>query len=328
MIDADSLAIPAVAQKTPRQGIWQRWRRRRRERTRAARSVETPPELADALVTAAEERNPAPSVPLLPRATISNSGSHLVMAYLLGPFTLVVNGQPIEAWHGTRGRSVLKYLLAHHGRPVPRDVLMDAFWRDIGHAAARNSLNVALSNLRRTLRPALGDVQPILHEAGAYRLNPDLDLWVDVDEFEQRAERGFQLHAAGELAGAASELARATSLYRGPYQEDDPYAETAILTRDRLRVLFLEVLDQLGDVAFVQGRYDDCIALAQAMLGHDRCREDAHRRIMRCYGRQSRTDLALRQYQACVAALRDELDVEPSPASTELYAAIRQHRAV
>jgi len=171
-------------------------------------------------------------------------------------------------------------------------------------------------------------VSPILYQAGSYRLNPDLDLWVDVDEFEDRATRGFQLHSAGELPAAATELARAASLYRGAYEEDDPFAETAILTRERLRVLFLEVLDRLGDVAFVQGRYDECISFAQTMLVHDRCREDAHRRIMRCYGRQGRTDLALRQYQACVAALGAELQVEPSAASTELHEEIRRHRTV
>jgi DNA-binding SARP family transcriptional activator len=205
---------------------------------------------------------------------------------------------------------------------------MDVFWPDAEPAAARNSLNVAFSNLRRTLRPTLGDVPPILHKAGSYCLNPDLDLWVDVDEFEQRAERGFQLHAAGDLPAASSELARAASLYRGPYQEDDPFAETVILTRERLRLQFLEVLDQIGDVAFVQDRYDECISFAQEVLGHDRCREDAHRRIMRSYSRQDRTDLALRQYQACVAALRDELDVEPSPATVQLNEAIRRHRIV
>jgi DNA-binding SARP family transcriptional activator len=325
--DPELAAVAPVARRARREGIWSRWHRLRRERAGAAPGRASAPASTSAQAADFRESTTAPSLPVHVATPVSDSG-HQIEARLLGRFNLIVNGQPVERWHGTRCRSVLKYLLAHDGRPIPRDVLMDTFWRDAGHAAARNSLNVAHSNLRRTLRPFLGDVAAIVHEAGAYRLNPDLDVDPHVEEFERRAERGLQLHSEGELPEAARELERAASLYRGPYQEDEPYAETAILTRERLRVIFLDVLDRLGDIAFARGHYDECIAFAQSMLAHDRCREDAHRRIMRCCSRQGQTDLALRRYQACVTALHDELDVTPSPATVELHEAIRRHQMV
>ena len=60
---------------------------------------------------------------------------------------------------------------------------------------ARNSLNVAVHGLRRALRAA-ADVQVVVLEAGAYRLDAGLDLWVDVDEFERHVEDGHRLEAA------------------------------------------------------------------------------------------------------------------------------------
>jgi DNA-binding SARP family transcriptional activator len=49
---------------------------------------------------------------------------------------------------------------------------------------------------------------------------------------------------------------------------------------------------------------------------------------MRCHARQGQQNLALRQYQICAEALRSELDVEPSPATAELYGRIRRREAV
>ena len=60
----------------------------------------------------------------------------------------------------------------------------------------------------------------------------------------------------------------------------------------------------------------------------DNCREDAHCLLMRCYSRQGQHHLALRQYQACVEALRAELEVDPAPATTQLYERIRRRESV
>ena len=64
------------------------------------------------------------------------------------------------------------------------------------------------------------------------------------------------------------------------------------------------------------------------MIEKDPCREDAHRRLMRCYSRQSQPHLALIQYRACVRALSDELGVSVEPATARLHDQIRQHRYV
>jgi DNA-binding SARP family transcriptional activator len=49
---------------------------------------------------------------------------------------------------------------------------------------------------------------------------------------------------------------------------------------------------------------------------------------MRCYSQQGQPNLALRQYQACVEALRTELDVEPEPPTTQLAERIRRRERV
>jgi DNA-binding SARP family transcriptional activator len=63
-------------------------------------------------------------------------------------------------------------------------------------------------------------------------------------------------------------------------------------------------------------------------LAVDACREEAHRRLMRCYSRQGQPYLALRQYHLCVETLKKELDVTPAATTTRLYERIRHRERV
>ena len=64
---------------------------------------------------------------------------------------IAVDGSVIDTSSSRRTRNLLAYLVTHRDKPVPRDVLMDVFWPHASPEAARNSLHVALSGVRRTL---------------------------------------------------------------------------------------------------------------------------------------------------------------------------------
>ena len=272
---------------------------------------------------------PERTVEAVPSSEVaSQRGDARCVVRLLGLFEFSIDGVTVTDWAGSRGRSVLKYLLVHRGRPVRKEMLMETFWPGADPDASRNRLNVALSSLRRSLRPVVGDMPVVLHHEGTYRLNPALSIWIDVEAFEQRAAVGVKLHRAGDVTAASAALRDAVNLYRGSFVEDDLFEEWMSPPRERLRVLFLDLLDRLGDIAFTQGNYDMCIDVGRKILADDSCREDTHRRLMRCYGRQGRPHLALRQYHACVSSLRSELAVDPSAETVALYEDIRQHRLV
>jgi DNA-binding SARP family transcriptional activator len=267
-------------------------------------------------VAKVEERAPAPT-----------AEAPLLAVHLLGPLRVAIDGTPVRRWPSGRGRSLFKYLLTHRHPWPHRETLMEAFWPLSTPEAARNSLNVALHGLRRALRAAT-DLPVVVLEEGSYRLNPDLRLWVDVDEFEDHVHAGRRLEAAGDQDGATAEYELAAAVYQGDFLADDPYEEWPVLTRERLRLDWLDILDRLSRRHLEQGRPATSAALCRRIIERDACREDAHRRLMRCYARQGQPQLALRQYRACAAALRAELDVDPDPATTRLREAIRHREPV
>src|SRR5206468_7599808 len=67
--------------------------------------------------------------------------------------------------------------------------------------SSRNSLNVAIHALRRTLR-TMTDVPVIVYADGTYRISRELRLWLDVDEFGRCVDSGRRLEDAGEIGQA------------------------------------------------------------------------------------------------------------------------------
>lgn len=247
--------------------------------------------------------------------------------HTLGGLRIMINNRPIERCASSRGRAVFAYLLAHRSQPVPRDVLMDVFWPDAAPDAARNSLNVALHSLRRVFKE-ISAVPIIVFQDGAYSLNPELAVWLDVEAFVQHADLGYKRETTGDVDAAISEYEAAASLYGGDFLADSPYEEWTTLPRERLRLAYLDILDRLSCIRLSREQFAACAALCQLILARDACREDIHCRLMRCYARQNQYPLAIRQYQACVEALREELGVEPVEATVTLYERLRRHEAV
>jgi DNA-binding SARP family transcriptional activator len=243
---------------------------------------------------------------------------------MLGPFSLTI-GNVSPKLPASRALSVFKYLLLHYKQNIPREVLMDVFWPDVGADAARNNLNVTMHNLRQALR-SVTSVQVIYFEDGAYHLAPSLEIWLDVEEFDHCMKEGKQLEAQNHLTLAVVEYEIAINLYRGDLLAESPYEEWMVLERERLRVAYMDTLDHLSQIHFNQEQYAACVTLCQLILSRDVCREDIHCRLMQCYSHLGQRSLALHQYQICVEALHAELDVDPAPETIYLYEQIRRHQ--
>lgn len=249
-----------------------------------------------------------------------------MVVQMLGPFSLAIHDSPFKL-PGSRGLSLLKYLLLRHDQDVPREILMDIFWPEADPEAARNNLNVAMHSLRQALR-TVTKVAITRFEDGAYGLAADLEIWLDVDEFERCVKEGQRLETRGELAAAVAEYEIAVDLYQGDFLADCPYEDWTTLDRERFQLAYLDTLERLSRLYFSQERYAACVKLCQLLLARDPCREDAHRRLMQCYSRLGESPLALRQYQICAEALCAELEANPAPETTRLYSRIRRHERV
>jgi DNA-binding SARP family transcriptional activator len=204
---------------------------------------------------------------------------------------------------------------------VPRDTILEALWPGIDVALSSQSLNSLVYSLHKSLSGAIAGAPPVLYTDGAYRLNRELGVSVDVAWFEACVKAGDRHSREGNEASASAFYGQAVKLYSG-----DLCAGTDVhilVERERLRAVYLTVLARLAAACFDIGDYAACLDYARQILAHDPCREDAHRLIMRCYVRQGARAQALRQYRICEGILQHEFDVAPEPATTLLFDQVR-----
>lgn len=244
--------------------------------------------------------------------------------YCFGSFRIYLDDKMINNWSSGKGKAIFKYMVAKRGRPVPKDILMDVFWRNAHPEAARNNLNVAIYGLRQAFRGVRPDFSYILFQEDHYLLNPAMEVWVDLEHFVLHYNAGQDLDRKGKTAEALREYEIAETLYQGDFLEEDLYEDWPMLQRESLRNNYLLILDRLSRHYLEEERYTTCIQLCHKILAKDNCREDIHRRLMGCYSQQGQRNLALRQYNLCVETLKKELDVSPSQETTTFCDQIRQ----
>jgi DNA-binding SARP family transcriptional activator len=263
-----------------------------------------------------------------PRRTAQREGVRLELeAHLLGRFEVRLDGVGVPTWAGGLGRSILKYLLSNRSRPVTRDQLVEVIWPDASPRSSRNRLHVALHSLRADLA-RISPRPVVVYADGTYRLDPDIEVWLDTEAFMAASAAAELAETAEPFAVGVAYAEGAAALYTGDFLEDTPYAEWAVVDRERFFVTYLDVLDRLTRIYFGADRYTDCIDACQRLLARDRWYEPAYRLLMRCHARQNRPHLAAQQYELCSRELRAELGLAPDPETTRLYEAVRQRRPI
>lgn len=216
-------------------------------------------------------------------------------------------------WIEQRPGDLLKYLVCAGPRSVPANEIAAALWPQ-GDARALSSVRYFVHVLRKRLEPEREPRAPsafIESGPGGYRINPQR-VWVDAAEFEHLVAAGLTALAAGEQGVALERLERAADLYRGDFLADQPYAEWALLERERLRELAGRALraaielrlarDDGGEIAAIHAR-----RLAE-MEPYD---SDAQRRHIEICIRRGRESEAVRRYDLYRRRMAHDFGQEP-----------------
>jgi len=244
-----------------------------------------------------------------------------VLICLLGGFRLLKAGQPVRLRNANKTRSFLVCLAMEKSYCVSREAILEMLWPNTESALASQSLNSLVHSLRRLLSDTIGGEPPVIHSDDCYRLNIDAGIGVDTDWFEALAFSGEHQERSGNMEAAVNFYRAAVNLYRGDLFSN--LDTQSMIVGESLRGKYMTLLSRLADYSYADDDLRICLEYARRLLSLDPCREDAHRVVMRCYARQGERTQALRQYQLCETVLRNEFDILPEAATTNLYNQIR-----
>jgi DNA-binding SARP family transcriptional activator len=246
-----------------------------------------------------------------------------VRLFTLGPIEVRTPDGPLEGdWLDQRAGELLRYLACERHRVVPAEEIAESVWRH----PRRNTVNTVryfVHTLRSKLepgRPKHGRASVVLARHGGYTLDDDA-VWIDADEFEANVGAGSAALAHGEREAAREHFERAVALYRGDFLEDEPYAEWALLERERLRALVEKPLRALSEL-----REDDpelAAGYLERLAQMEPFDGEVQRELLSMWVRQGRRSRAARHYRAFQHRLDQEFGERPAFTLSELASSPR-----
>jgi DNA-binding SARP family transcriptional activator len=214
----------------------------------------------------------------------------------------------------------------NHSHAHPREALATLLWADSPTAQARKSLRHTLWQLQTSLEAADPTVAALLQvEPEWVQLRVSDEIWVDALSFDQayRDTRGMPGDTLGHEA--AAKLRSAAELYQSDLL-DGWYQEWCLYERERFQSMYLAMLDKLMRYCKANGEHEIGMDFGARILRHDRSHEQTYRQLMQLHYLAGDRAGALRQFERCGAALREELGVKPSQRTIALYERIRDER--
>jgi len=247
--------------------------------------------------------------------------------HLFGRFCVSRNEEPAQGFDVYKEQELLSYLLLNRTRPHSREALAGMLWGEVSTEKAKKYLRQALWHLQN----AAGAPPPVGSGGGGgvllvghdwVQMDPRAEVWLDVEVFE-RAFMAVHDSGGAELGAERVEaLQAAVGLYRGDLLEG-LYSDWCFYERERLQNMLLMMLDKLTSHCEAQQQFELGLLYGSQILRFDRARERTHRQLMNLQYMSGDRTAALRQYERCVSALEEELDVRPDKRTVALYQRIR-----
>lgn len=249
--------------------------------------------------------------------------------HLFGKFSVECDKQALNVFQACKVQELFSYLLLYRNRPHSRETLAGLLWGNSTTEKSRKNLRQAIWRLQTAFDTQTGgDVAGITLqvEHDWVQIETSQTVWLDVAALEE----AFKLIEGGDIADLTSEraafLQATVELYRGDLLEGW-YQDWCLYERELLQNKYLMILDKLMGYCLSHQEFDAGQRYGALILRYDRARERTHQLLMRLHYLAGDRTRALRQYERCVAALREELGVEPDRRTVALYEEIRGNQA-
>jgi DNA-binding SARP family transcriptional activator len=242
---------------------------------------------------------------------------------LFGKFSVQRDCREVKDLAANKLKELLSYLLIHRDRSHPRESLASVLWAETSTEKSKKYLRQALWHVQTAFDAEKSAMIPLLVvEHDWVYLTLHNEFWLDVDVFEHAYATTQDTPGAQLDKSSADRLKNAVAVYKGDLL-DGWYQDWCLFERERLQNMYLAMLDKLMSYCEEHSEYEAGCRYGESILRYDRARERTYRQLMRLHHMGGDRTGALRQYERCVAALNEELDVRPDGRTTALYESIR-----
>ncbi len=213
-------------------------------------------------------------------------------------------------WKSQTSRDLFFYLLAHPGG-VTKEEIGAAFWPD----STPEELRLRFKNTVYRLRRAVGNDVVKYNDDDTYQFNTSVDYEYDVEKFVREIN---QSKSAEGLEAQIKHLKAAIGAYQGAFLPKGDQS-WIISQREQYQQMFIDNGLVLANLLMQQGHHNSAIQYSKRVLDQDPCNEAAYRLLMVIYASMEDRASLKRQYELCRQTLMNELGVDPTETTRNLY---------
>jgi DNA-binding SARP family transcriptional activator len=229
-----------------------------------------------------------------------------------------------KTWRKRKARLLFAMLVVKRGQDVPRDQLLDYLWPDKDDEKARNNFYVVWNALKKALSPDAekGEPSPYVESVGGLCRAVTELVRSDIDDFEDYLIEARDADAAGDAEAALRAYEGLRDVYRGDLLPGDVYDDWFAAMRDRYRQDFGDAMVRAGQLYDRSGRPEQALNALRVAIERDSLREDLYQELLRCQIAAGQRSAAVDTYLTCRARLTEELGLDPSTETQDLYSQV------
>ena len=256
---------------------------------------------------------------------------HRLGLKLFGNYKINLDEEIVVGIKTKKARALLVYLALEADRSHRRSVLAEFFWPNKPAGLGRNSLKQALFNIRNSLADQDSTSPFLLIDREKIQFNSGSTYWIDTQEFATllKDTRTHQHQTIESCKRCVDRLRQAVELYQGNFlaqfslPDSAAFEEWVVTHREALQRQMSDAYRHLIAHEKHKGDYSEACQHAYRLVELEPWNEENHRELIDVLALSGRRSAALKHYRTCRQFLADELGLEPSEETTELYNQIR-----
>jgi DNA-binding SARP family transcriptional activator/predicted Zn-dependent protease len=236
--------------------------------------------------------------------TVDNSTKYNIRIFTLGKIEVKTHSVVNDTqWRSARAKELFIYLLCSEAAQT-REQIAAALWPELSPAKAASNFHINLYRARQALFPGV-----FTFEDGKYKINPEINIWFDVSEFELKLKNVITNDKREFIVFS---LEQAIKLYQGDFMGEF-FSEWILERRRSLEDRFITALSSLSKMQIDDGHYDEAIENMLKILELDPFNDEAYSNIMEWQIKKGDSVSALTTYHRYINSVVGELNCSPSP---------------
>lgn len=236
---------------------------------------------------------------------------------MLGKFTLTYAGRQISC-DSNRSKllwNLLAYLLCHRKEFVSTEKLISVLWKQEKNDNPAGAMRTAMYRARSMLSELSEDAsfQFLISKNGGYSWNPDLEIVIDIEEFDKLVRSAIE-----DENGVASGL-NALKLYEGKFLPVQSSEMWVMPVQAYYHNLYESLFERVVPILEQEARYEEGIAICNKGLQIDPYSEKTYQHLMRFLLNVGENQEVVRVYEEMSKLLLSTFGIMPDQESKALY---------